>query len=876
MKKNKLLLLIVSTFFLAASFLFIATSPVLGQCPSSCQLLGCAGWGESSCTCSTCCSKTVCSGGTCCVYECPAGSCECFTGETKIAAVETKKRIEILGKGEVVASFDPEAGEIKEGTVLEVAKTTREGFWQLETENGRKVRVTGEHPFLAIKTERSQLTIIEHQFLKMVPIFSKLITFQEEVALSDLGLKKALFIPVSGLKKDDWVFVRGEGGLVAEQITKLEYYQEEVEVYNLSVEGEETFFANGFAVHNKAGIDNTKPQCRVIVNPTISGENIKVKNRSFENPNCTLSPKGRWRCPDGNFCPRFWYNREDANWWCDVGLEVENGAPCGGCGDQHVGVEYPFFQARQYLEDLESLNSQPGKVLYRVSAFGKGSSATINFKEKVDDGYGTFAFLCPGCSANQWGHGKLLGWTYNASQPVILNCFKCDEDSGGTDFDYVSLEKLVGTTETASLEVDLYVAYYDNRNVGWLRHWNQGENPPDWDSEDPRVIPFGPYSQSRADPIDHTLAGFGSQTINVQVRDWAGNVSDFCSAKVNSVAPEGMINGTVYDITQSGQSCPLSGPTQSGGIIQIAGYGTRTPDPDYAFDDLPAGTPHTVVMTDFPSGFSSPFYCDGEANNTNQVTLDGEGDVKTVNIGLTRLGDPWFQTIGGDVHAQGNLNDPIPLGATEGSYCSLKGEGNYPGVVSYGGGISLGDGSASEEPFEWLANSSSQGSWYAYFEALVDDYQEETPSLIDGKPAEGFYKLTGDQTIDDDWVVVGDEKLVILVTGNLSIEADITVIKGGFLGLIVEGDITIDSGVTTLEGVFVGGSFNVASRGDPSEVQLVAEGSFVGGDIILERDFTDERNNTDPAEVFAFRPDLWLNAPRYLWEVTYTWQELTP
>ena len=82
---------------------------------------------------------------------------------------------------------------------------------------------------------------------------------QEAVEIPGPDLEDASFIPVGDLKIGDWVFVKGdEGDLMPEQITKFEYHQEEVEVYNLSVDGEETFFANDFAVHNKGGTHDTK------------------------------------------------------------------------------------------------------------------------------------------------------------------------------------------------------------------------------------------------------------------------------------------------------------------------------------------------------------------------------------------------------------------------------------------------------------------------------------------------------------------------------------------------------------------------------------------------------------------------------------------
>ncbi len=168
----------MKTFFLFIIGIFtfglilgLQTSPVLSQCPASCQLLGCAPWGEPSCTCNTCCGKTECSGGTCCVYDCPPGSCGCFLGETEIDTENSKTQklqIKDFKEGEVISSFDPETGEISEGEVTDVSDLIREGYYELETESGKKVKVTGEHPFLAVKKESSYHSRFKLQLDKLL------------------------------------------------------------------------------------------------------------------------------------------------------------------------------------------------------------------------------------------------------------------------------------------------------------------------------------------------------------------------------------------------------------------------------------------------------------------------------------------------------------------------------------------------------------------------------------------------------------------------------------------------------------------------------------------------------------------------------------
>lgn len=114
----------------------------------------------------------------------------CFTGETEVSLEQEgertggqegeTKQIKELKPGDIVSSFDLETGEIKEGAVSDVTKTTREGYYILETEGGYKVKVTGEHPFLAIKTKNNQAlnTKLQTTLNKLQEIFSHTLTYK--------------------------------------------------------------------------------------------------------------------------------------------------------------------------------------------------------------------------------------------------------------------------------------------------------------------------------------------------------------------------------------------------------------------------------------------------------------------------------------------------------------------------------------------------------------------------------------------------------------------------------------------------------------------------------------------------------------------------
>jgi hypothetical protein len=116
----------------------------------------------------------------CILNFCTCGSGPCFTGETEIGIKNSKTQklqIKDLKPGDVVESFNPETGEIMEGTVSDVTKLTRQGYYVLETESGEKVKVTAEHPFLAVKNQ--ELGIMNNELIEKVKdIFPHTLTYR--------------------------------------------------------------------------------------------------------------------------------------------------------------------------------------------------------------------------------------------------------------------------------------------------------------------------------------------------------------------------------------------------------------------------------------------------------------------------------------------------------------------------------------------------------------------------------------------------------------------------------------------------------------------------------------------------------------------------
>jgi intein/homing endonuclease len=118
--------------------------------------------------------------------------------------------IEKIKIGDEALSFNPD-GEIKIAKVIKIHVAKANQIFVLSTK-GNEVKVTGEHPFLT---------------------------------------EKGVFKKVKDLKVGEKIFVLCDDGLCEETILDKKEFDREAEVYNLTVDGNNTFFADGFAVHNK-------------------------------------------------------------------------------------------------------------------------------------------------------------------------------------------------------------------------------------------------------------------------------------------------------------------------------------------------------------------------------------------------------------------------------------------------------------------------------------------------------------------------------------------------------------------------------------------------------------------------------------------------
>ncbi len=231
----------------------------------------------------------------------------------------------------------------------------------------------------------------------------------------------------------------------------------------------------------------------------------------------------------------------------------------------------------------------------------------------------------------------------------------------------------------------------------------------------------------------------------------------------------------------------------------------------------------------------------------------------------------WFQSQDGDVHAQEGISDPLPQVPPK--VFSLDGDGQFPGVVSYGTSAYFGGLDSEVSSWGWLARTRFVLRNFHFYYSFLE--QSLNANFNGGMPSgDGVYFADGDQTIAGGWELAGGKRIIILVDGNVGITGNILVPYGSSLVLIASGNINFGNNVSQAQGIFLADKKITTGSGSAA---FAGEGSFVAGqEIDLGRRFGDIRDRLTPVEKFLFRPDIIINSLRDLWSTSHVWEELAP
>jgi hypothetical protein len=253
-----------------------------------------------------------------------------------------------------------------------------------------------------------------------------------------------------------------------------------------------------------------------------------------------------------------------------------------------------------------------------------------------------------------------------------------------------------------------------------------------------------------------------------------------------------------------------------------------------------------------------------------------------MSFGFYHVYGGWWQVKGGSVYADDGIKSIVPSSLV--TEKSLIIPDNTPaarvGLLSYGidrPSDMLGtnpNAKVSSELWEIKSKYAGLKYDYAFYNTRFTSFTttpwipgESVPDL--GTEYEIFTVKNGGAANFDFTLPPGStRKVIFLINGDVTITSNISVPVGAYLGVISSGTITINPSVTNVDGWYVANNLSIPCAKDglglcnKTDVQLKANGSFVGWNgVTLSRD-QERINNTQPSELFTYRPDLYLSSPQ--------------
>lgn len=356
------------------------------------------------------------------------------------------------------------------------------------------------------------------------------------------------------------------------------------------------------------------------------------------------------------------------------------------------------------------------------------------------------------------------------------------------------------------------------------------------------------------------------------------------------------LSGSMYDSSSQGSAVCSSGVgfsdlataamnfksvTIAGGtaaVINATGGNT------YSGATLIWGKNHTIVPNvdlsasgqvtrwlDMSSG--SPVYrsC-GPGDTVDQTMVDAYGASPVLRVDMSALTDqnPWFQAAGGGIFTKASINTMIPVTCDSGAGCtpamtinSVSGTNGLvagPAITNSSGCV-LGSCSFYGSPNNWGLRNNVIGDNYGY-QYFYDNYFVKT----------GLgYTISGNATMTQIVANAGGTG-VVLVNGNVNIDTNNTLNTGKFFMVVASGQITIAENVVQTEGILVAGLGIGASGSNATQLKINGVVYAAGGAVSFSRGYTTQTdNNTSPAVLVTYRPDLIFSLPATLSKVLTSW-----
>lgn len=246
-------------------------SPTSCYCDNSCNTNADC-WNAADCWCNT--DPNACSG----------TEPSCFPAGTPITLENgQKKNIEDIKVGDSVLSQN-ENGVKSSSTVKELIQPVSNNMCQIDFESSPSLKVTNSHPLLTTSGWKA----IDVESAKLE---------KESVAVTKLNVG------------DRIINEKGDS-----LVTSIDCWSDTIQTYNLTVDNNHTYFANGYLAHNKGGGTSCTPATNCLPNwtPAFNQEPIKVRSCDQSDPPvCSLGTAQKYLgcCTAGK-------TDENGEWYC--------------------------------------------------------------------------------------------------------------------------------------------------------------------------------------------------------------------------------------------------------------------------------------------------------------------------------------------------------------------------------------------------------------------------------------------------------------------------------------------------------------------------------------------------------------------------------
>ncbi len=239
---------------------------------------------------------------------------------------------------------------------------------------------------------------------------------------------------------------------------------------------------------------------------------------------------------------------------------------------------------------------------------------------------------------------------------------------------------------------------------------------------------------------------------------------------------------------------------------------------------------------------------------------------------IPQLGDPWMQTLNGDVYATRGFSNPIPLANTFLSRYWAGGRANL-GDSSWNFGSEPGKGGASGPNSGWVswptdiyADKNKDTNWYDDIYRLAErsGNQLKDPGsltlyqVITDSANQGIYVFPTSSTVTVQGLCNGAKVIFFPNSTEVRITPNAMALTNTSACLIVaRNGVTVRTGINDDTerinfAIITNGTFKTDVDADRNKLRI--NGLVFANDTLLQRTLTPARNLTDPAETFNYDP----------------------